>query len=227
MRIRFFYICLRSTCILFLLFVQQDKSSMRMAPTSAKPPLPRSNRNSASISRRSSDKDASPRRRSRPPTSRNTSHWFIDLPVKPHLLLMDQHGCGLLWCTTKDLIGVDSFSCVPAEAKACNLIWWCPGGAVICLATETHLSDRLTGQWNFVSSSLIYVDAIHCGMEGRIGLVSLVSAIYQLKWSSVWKCCLKEVALGTVVIDKGRCAAGNQWRQCVSAELLPGLRSEV
>ncbi|XP_076473133.1 uncharacterized protein LOC143302367 isoform X2 [Babylonia areolata] len=49
----------------------QEKSSMKMTPTSAKPPLPRSHRNSASVSRRSSEKDASPRRRSRPPTSRH------------------------------------------------------------------------------------------------------------------------------------------------------------
>ncbi|KAK7088036.1 uncharacterized protein [Littorina saxatilis] len=51
----------------------QDHSSMRMQPTSAKPPLPRSNRNSASSSypRRSNDKNVSPGRRSRPPTSKN------------------------------------------------------------------------------------------------------------------------------------------------------------
>ncbi|KAK7481562.1 hypothetical protein BaRGS_00027211 [Batillaria attramentaria] len=52
--------------------IPQDKSTMRMAPTSAKPPLPRSNRNSASVSRRSSDKNVSPGRRSRPPTSKSS-----------------------------------------------------------------------------------------------------------------------------------------------------------
>ena len=54
--------------------LSQDKASMRMAPTSAKPPLPRSSRNSASSTsssfRRSSDKTVSPGRRSRPPTSK-------------------------------------------------------------------------------------------------------------------------------------------------------------
>ncbi|KAL8575228.1 hypothetical protein ACOMHN_042349 [Nucella lapillus] len=50
----------------------QDKSSLRMAPTSAKPPLPLGGnpRNSASLTRRSSDKNPSPGRRPRPPTSK-------------------------------------------------------------------------------------------------------------------------------------------------------------
>ncbi|KAL8591942.1 hypothetical protein ACOMHN_020420 [Nucella lapillus] len=52
-------------------FVGKEKSGLKMAPTSAKPPLPRSHHNSASVSRRSSEKDASPRRWSRPPTSRH------------------------------------------------------------------------------------------------------------------------------------------------------------
>ncbi|XP_076452264.1 uncharacterized protein LOC143287907 [Babylonia areolata] len=51
--------------------VPQDRTTLRMAPTSAKPPLPRSsNRSSASYLRRSSDKNPSPARRSRPPTSK-------------------------------------------------------------------------------------------------------------------------------------------------------------
>lgn len=54
--------------------IPQDRAAMRMAPTSAKPPLPRGNRNSASITRRSGDKNVSPGRRPRPRTSKSSAH---------------------------------------------------------------------------------------------------------------------------------------------------------